>query len=230
MWRISNHIIYIYMGVIQNYFAWGTPPIAGQSRSNRGPAESNRGATLGIEFSRLISGAGLPAYSWKQEGGDVARMGRGSLVELVQSPSNRRPIAVQSRSNHGIRRQNFGLLLADLASKQIWKALSGPAQTKSTSWTPKGTLARARAVKISAMCVGTMQRLNSYNCVALSRSNRRPFAARVLPIVLFNKLPLFINFRHAITVGPHTYYVYIYIYIYIGSCVGDRVGSCGYVS
>ena len=37
--------------VVQNYFAWG-PPIAGQSRSNRSPADSNRGARLvAVRFS-----------------------------------------------------------------------------------------------------------------------------------------------------------------------------------
>ena len=93
--RVCGYVCMCVCGGCRKVTLFGDPPIAGQSRSNRGPAGSNRGATLGIarfEFRRLISSAGLPAYNWKQEGGDVARMGRGSLVELVQSPSNRGPI------------------------------------------------------------------------------------------------------------------------------------------
>ena len=94
-----------YMGVVQNYFAWGPPsrrPIAIQSRSHRVQSRSNVGhrCRFCFKFRRLISSAGLPLYNWKKEGSDVAQMGRGSLVELVQSPSNRR-----------IRRRNFGLQL-----------------------------------------------------------------------------------------------------------------------
>ena len=48
--------------VVQKYFAWG-PPIAGQSRCNRGPTDSNHGATLviaavSVRFS--LSSAGFP--------------------------------------------------------------------------------------------------------------------------------------------------------------------------
>ena len=46
------------VGVVQNYFAW-RPPIAGQSRSNRGPTGSNRGATLGIAAVSVSSSAVL---------------------------------------------------------------------------------------------------------------------------------------------------------------------------
>ena len=63
-----------------------------------------------FEFRGLIPSAGRPAYNWKQEGSDVARIGRGSLVELVQSLSNCGPIA------------EFGGKTS--VCKQIWKALA----------------------------------------------------------------------------------------------------------
>ena len=75
----------MYVGVVQKFFAWKPPnrrPV--QSRSNVGQR-----CRFCFKFRRLISSAGLPLYNWKKEGSDVARMGRGSLVELVQSPSNR---------------------------------------------------------------------------------------------------------------------------------------------
>ena len=93
--------IYINLGVCQITLP-GDPPTAGQSRSNRGPTGSNRGATLGIAAVSVSSSAvlsqasaGLPPYNWKKEESDVARMGKGSLVQLVQSPSNRRPIPLR---------------------------------------------------------------------------------------------------------------------------------------
>ena len=77
----------------------GDPPIAGQSRSNRGPTDSNRGATLviaavSIRFSLFyLKRWPSSIHTWKLEGRDVARMGRASLVKFVQSPSNCGPIA-----------------------------------------------------------------------------------------------------------------------------------------
>ena len=75
----------------------GTPSIAGQSRSNRGPTDSNRGATLviaavSVRFSlSYLKRWPSSIHTWKLEGSDIARMGRALLVTFVQSPSNRRP-------------------------------------------------------------------------------------------------------------------------------------------
>ena len=86
----SQKNIYIkHMGVVQNYFAWGPPnrrPIAVQSRSLRFQSRSHVGHRCCF------------CFSFRCLGSDVARMGRASLVKLVQSPSNRRPTAVQSRN------------------------------------------------------------------------------------------------------------------------------------
>ena len=49
-------------------------------------------------------------------------------------------------------------------------------------------------------CVCRHHDLNTMHC--LSRSNHRPFVARVLPMARFNKLPLPRRFRHAITDDP----------------------------
>ena len=90
-----------YVGVVQNYFAWGPPnrrPIAVQSRSHNFQSRSHVGHSCCVcfGFHCLISSAGsLPSL----EGSDIARIGRASLVKLVQSPSNRRPTAVQSRNS-----------------------------------------------------------------------------------------------------------------------------------
>ena len=81
------------IGGCTNYFAWGTPnrrPIAIQSRSHRVQLRSNVGhrCCFCIKFRCLISSAGLLPYTDT----DTGKRKEVTLVELVQSLSNRRPI------------------------------------------------------------------------------------------------------------------------------------------
>ena len=92
------------LGIVQNYFAGGPPkrrPIA----IPQIPIAEQRWSSLLFLFRFTLSSLKRwpsSIHTWKLERSDIARMGRASLVKLVQSPSNRHPIAVQSRNSAAV--------------------------------------------------------------------------------------------------------------------------------
>ena len=113
-----------------------------ESPANRDPTGSNRGATLGIA-------AYLKRWpSRKQEGIDADRMGTGSLVEFVQSPSNRGPIS-------DFVDKTLVCSFHSLPASRLGKNCLGLRPAKSTFRISEGTFACARTVNMSETCVGT---------------------------------------------------------------------------